>query len=356
MIAGIQGNLPSPDPLVIWGAGAIGGTIGAHLVRAGHEVLFVDVAADHVAEIAAGRLAIEGPIASFAVGAPATTPDRLTGRFGRILLCVKAHHTAEATRALAPHLAVDGYVLSCQNGLNPVEIAAIVGRERTLGAFVNFSADWLAPGRIAYGARSPLVIGELDGRRTERAEALGRLLREFEPDTEVSDDVFGILWGKTGYATMLAASALTNETMVDFIGDPRMRPALTGLVREVLLTAVAEGVSPRGFQGYDPAAFLSGDPEAIAASIEANLVFKRRSAKKHSGYWRDLAVRKRPTDIGAQVAPVRALARRHGIGTPLLDHLVALVGAIERGERPIGRELADELATAAQGREMSHAG
>ncbi len=61
------------EPIVIWGAGAIGGTIGAHLVRAGHEVLFVDVVAEHVAEIAAGRLRIDGPVSSFTTGGPAAT-------------------------------------------------------------------------------------------------------------------------------------------------------------------------------------------------------------------------------------------------------------------------------------------
>ena len=51
--------------VVIWGAGAIGGTIGAHLLRAGQDVLFVDVVAEHVAAINAGGLRIEGPVAEF---------------------------------------------------------------------------------------------------------------------------------------------------------------------------------------------------------------------------------------------------------------------------------------------------
>jgi 2-dehydropantoate 2-reductase len=228
--------------------------------------------------------------------------------------------------------------------LNPIDIARVVGRERTVGAFVNFSADWLGPGRITYGARSPLMIGELDGTRSARIENLHRLLLDFEEDTHVSDNIFGFLWGKTAYATMLAASALTNDTMVDFIGSPAMRPVLAGLVREVLCVAEAEGVQAEGFQGYDPAAFASGDPARIEATIEANLAFKRHSAKKHSGYWRDLAVRKRPTDISVQLAPVRALATQHGIGTPLLDTLVSLVASVERGERDLGPELAQDLA------------
>ena len=55
-----------------------------------------------------------------------------------MFLCVKAHHTEAACRALLPHLAADGFVLSLQNGLNEEVIAAVAGRERTMGAFVNF--------------------------------------------------------------------------------------------------------------------------------------------------------------------------------------------------------------------------
>jgi 2-dehydropantoate 2-reductase len=78
------------DPILIWGAGAIGGTIGAYLVRAGEDVLFVDSAADHVAAMNSDGLAIEGPIEQFTVPVKAVLPQDVSGRFARILLCVKA--------------------------------------------------------------------------------------------------------------------------------------------------------------------------------------------------------------------------------------------------------------------------
>ena len=62
-------------PLLVWGAGAIGGTIGACLARAGHAVTFVDIVEEHVAAIANAGLAIEGPVDRFRVTAPAVTPD-----------------------------------------------------------------------------------------------------------------------------------------------------------------------------------------------------------------------------------------------------------------------------------------
>ena len=331
------------EPVIIWGSGAIGGTIGAYLVRAGHSVIFVDVEEAHVAAIATGNLRIEGPIDQFTLGGPACTPAGLTGRYRTILMAVKAHVTREVAEQIAPHLAEDGGVVSLQNGLNELVIADVVGAHRTIGCFVNFSADWLEPGRILYGARSPLRIGELSGAVTPRILALRDVLRDFESDTEASDHIWGNIWGKAGYASMLAATALSNIPMVECIEDPANRHAITEVITEVLRVAVAEGVRPQGFQGYDPAAFLSGDAAAIDASLQANLVFKRRSAKKHSGYWRDLAVRQRGTDITAALAPLHAMAAKHGIPIPYVTRMLELIGAIERGEVEIGVPLLERL-------------
>ncbi|MEO3472707.1 2-dehydropantoate 2-reductase N-terminal domain-containing protein [Roseomonas sp. CAU 1739] len=332
------------EPIVIWGSGAIGGTIGAHLARAGHEVLFVDSVAEHVAAIEAGRLAIEGPVAQFTTGGRAATPDRVTGRHRLVILAVKAHHTEAATRALAPHLAEEGAVVSCQNGLNELVIAEIVGRQRTIGAFVNFGADYLEPGRILYGVRGAVVVGELDGARTPRITALHAMLRDsFEPDAVLSDNVFGFLWGKAGYGAILKSSALTNDSIADFIADPARKALVIGLVREILSVAAAEKVTPLGFDGFDPMPFAGTDMVAIEATMARMVTYNRGSAKSHSGIWRDLAVRKRPTDVAAQLAPVRAAARRHGVPTPLADRLVELITGIEQGRLEQDGALADEL-------------
>ena len=90
---------PKDAPLVIWGAGAIGGTIGAYLARAGHAVLFVDTATDHVARINDHGLTVTGPIDRFTIAVEAVTPEALVGVYPRIILAVKTPATAEATRA-----------------------------------------------------------------------------------------------------------------------------------------------------------------------------------------------------------------------------------------------------------------
>ncbi len=334
------------DTLLIWGTGAIGGTIGAYLARAGVDVLLVDTDAGHVAAMQANGLVIEGPIEAFTVPVRAVTPDQVLGQFGRILLSVKAHHTDAATRALQPHLAPGGYVASFQNGLNELVIGDIIGAENVVGAFVNFGADYLAPGRILYGGRGACVIGEVDGRVTPRVTALRDLLTTFEPGAVATGDIMGYLWGKLGYGALLFATALTDDSIADVLDDKTYRQVLTATAREAIAVALARGVTPRGFNGFDPAAFApDGGDAAVAASMDAMVAFNRRSAKSHSGIWRDLAVRKRRTEVDAQLGPIVTQGQQAGIQTPVMRKLIELIHGIENG-RPLASENLAELAGA----------
>ena len=79
---------------LIWGAGAIGGTLGAYLARAGDDVTMVDTVVEHVDAITRGGLRVTGPIDEFTVRVPAFTPQTLSGTWDEIVLATKAHHTA----------------------------------------------------------------------------------------------------------------------------------------------------------------------------------------------------------------------------------------------------------------------
>ncbi len=323
----------SSEPIVIWGAGAIGGVLGAYWTRAGRDVLLVDIHAEHVAACRQG-LAIEGPVEEFSIPIEAMTPDEITGKYKKTVLAVKAQATEAAMLTLLPHLADDGFVLSAQNGLNERVIASIAGPARCMGAFVNFGADWLEAGRILFGNRGAVVVGEIDGVIRERTQAMHDLLRLFEPDAVLTDDIWAYLWGKLGYGAMLFATALTPDSMSDNFADPARRPVLAALAREVMAVAAAEGALPKGFNGFDPTAFTpDADPAAAAASLTALADFNRHTAKTHSGIWRDLAVRKRRTEVDPQIGTIVEIAKSHGIDTPHLARLVALIHDIEGGRR-----------------------
>jgi 2-dehydropantoate 2-reductase len=332
---------------LVWGAGAIGGTMGAYLARAGHDITMVDSVTEHVDAIDGSGIAITGPIASFTQPVSAFTPDTLTGEWDTIILATKAHHTEVATRALRPHLSASGCVISAQNGLNELAISRLVGAERTVGAFVNFGADYLEPGVIHYGGRGAVVVGEIDGRITPRVTEIQQAWHDFDDRARVSPNIWGFLWGKEAYGAMLFATALTNESIADALADPSRRELYVALARESLAVAQARGVSPESFDGFDPSAYLPDAPAGAAErSLDDLVAHNRRSAKTHSGIWRDLAVRKRPTEVDAQLGIVVSLARDAGVPTPLTARVVELIHDIEQGVRPQSVAALDVLADA----------
>jgi len=320
--------------LLVWGAGAIGGTVGAYFTRAGHDVSFVDRVQDHVDAINTAGLRITGPVDEFAVNAPAFTPKTLTGTYATILLCVKGQDTEDATRMLRPHLGIDGCVVSVQNGLNETIIGEIVGKRRTVGAFVNFGADYHEPGVIHFGGRGAVVLGEIDGKFSDRIQQLHRLFLEFDKDAVVTDNIWGYLWAKLAYGAMLFATALTNDSIADALANPAYRMLYIAIAQEVLSVAGARGISPEAFNGFDPHAFTADtDIHRSIRSLDDMVAFNRLSTKTHSGIWRDLAVRKRRTEVDPQLGPILAHGLEAGVPTPLTARLIDLIHDIENGVR-----------------------
>jgi 2-dehydropantoate 2-reductase len=188
---------------------------------------------------------------------------------------------------------------------------------------------------VLFGGRGAVVVGELNGRSTERLARVRIALLHVEPSAIVTANIWGYLWGKMGYGSLLFASALTEVSIVNVLDSREVRPTLTALAREVMAVASAERVTVMGLNGFDPAAFRrNGTGQAIDASFDAMAAFNRRSAKTHTSVWRDIAIHHRKTECDAQFGPIIALARRHSIAVAHLERLVALMRDVESGTRP----------------------
>ena len=231
--------------LTIIGAGAIGGTIGAHLIRDGHDVLLCDTDQAHVDAINAAGLTIEGPVANFTVPARAVTPDGLPGTLHRVAIAVKSHHTAQAAELLRGRLDPDGYVVSFQNGLTAGEITSVTGPGGYVASFVNFGADLMAPGRIMQGNIGTFRVGEPDGGPvTPRVAELAAAL----PWAEPTENIMGYLWAKEAYGAMLFAGAVSPLSIAESLEDPRWQPLMLAIAREVLAQAPVRTESFDGFE------------------------------------------------------------------------------------------------------------
>jgi 2-dehydropantoate 2-reductase len=306
---------------VIIGAGAIGGTLGAHMARAGHDVLLCDADAAHVTAINERGLEIYGPVENFVAQLPAVLPQDLPDRIDRALVAVKSQHTASAADLLRDRLSADGFVLSVQNGLTADTLVAAVGKDRVLSSFVNFGADLMAPGRIMQGNIGTFRVGELAGGQiTERVREMAEVL----PYALPTGNVLGYLWGKEAYGAMLYAGAVSDLSIADSLSDPRYRPLMIAAAREVLAQAP---VPPESFDGFVP--------DDLEGSLDRLVEFNRASAKSHSGVYRDLAVRKRKTEVDETLKDING---------PIFREIANVIHDIEQGRRVCCVENLDELA------------
>src|SRR6218665_753005 len=160
-------------------------------------------------------------------------------------------------------------------------------------------------------------------------------LKLFEPRAEATTDIWAFLWGKLAYGPLLFAQPLGQDGIADCLERPELLPLWRKMVAEVLAVAEAEGVAPSGFNGFMPDAFApaKGTLEASKKSVEKMAAFNRPNAKTHSGIWRDLAVRKRKTEVDAFIGKIMAIGKIHQIQCPVLENLVEMIHEIENGRR-----------------------
>lgn len=353
--------------IAIAGTGAVGGTTGAYLRRAGHDVLLVDGWHQNVEAIRRDGLVLKGRDEEFRVEARALHLDdlsRLDGPLQTVLLAVKSYDTEWMVRALLPYLAPDGCIVSLQNGVNEERIAALAGAERTVGCVVHLSVGMFEPGVATRYTRSDwltFTLGELDGRASERTALLAELLGAAGP-VEVTGDIWGALWMKLGINAMNnGLTGLTGLTSPGLWLDPRGFSAMVRIGGEVV--AVCEGlghrmhpIEPTGSpRPIDPAVLrraAEGDEEALddvrAVFTETGEARRTRGRENISSLLQDVMKRRR-TEIDYLNGHVARRGGELGIATPANALVVELVHRLERGDLARDPANLDEFTATADG-------
>lgn len=338
------------DAWTVVGAGAVGGLLAAALHTAGHPVRIVDTDRAHVQAIQQrGLVARRADGSERAARVPAVHPDDAPAGLvlKRVLLAVKAQATGTAVAWIAPRLVDDGFVISAQNGLCEYTIAEVVGAHRTVGCFINLFADLVEPGVVSDGGGGTVVLGEVDGTTSARvARAVGEL-SAWGP-VLASDNVLGHLWSKLAYTAAAAAGSVTNDPIGEVLG--RETATTLALVHEVYQVAMAVGARPASFDAWEAPFLLPGeDPAAARAALERMCGWLGRQPKVRTGIWRDLVVRRRPTEVPALLGPVLAAATEHGLTCPGLRALLTVFEDVEAGRMTTGPRTYDLIRAAVAG-------
>jgi 2-dehydropantoate 2-reductase len=331
--------------IAVYGAGAIGGSLGGFLAQAGEDVLIVDPFEEHVAAMQRGGLTLDGITGEHRVPVTAITPaelDDVGGAFDLVIIGVKSYDTIAAVERVVPFLHDESWVVTPQNGLNELLIAPRVGAARTLGCVTVIAAAMNEPGRVTRTQRTgtetrvqatpvSYIVGELDGRITPRLERLAELLTP-SGRTVTTDNLWGQRWTKLATNAMLnPMAAITGLLGYDMKADDRTRRFIFRLGLETVRVGRSLGYPV----GIPVAGFELGDLERAATQghgeLETAFVGERPAVQGRPSMGQDI-LKGRATEIHQINGVVAAHGERIGVPTPCCIAAVEAVARIERGE------------------------
>lgn len=231
--------------IVVIGAGALGASFGARLARTGHAVTLVDTWAPHVAAINELGLRALGVPDAVEIRVPAALPAAAPPGQDLALIAVDANGTETAAGLAARCLGPEGFALTLQNGIGNVEtLTATLGRERVIGGSTMCSFRTIGPGEVEQTNLAKTILGELDGRTSERVMGLRDLLRAAGYPTEISTDIMGAIWEKLIVnVTINPICAITGLRMGEIARLPATNRYQDRLLDEALAVARAKGLA-----------------------------------------------------------------------------------------------------------------
>ncbi|HEV8587000.1 MAG TPA: 2-dehydropantoate 2-reductase [Methylomirabilota bacterium] len=325
--------------IAILGAGAIGSVVGGMLVEKGHDVTLVDQWPEHVQAMAKVGLRLSGTCGEHLVPVRALQLHELQSvgePFDAVFLAMKSYDTEWAAHLAAQYLKTpDGVVVDFQNGINDERVAAVVGRERTLGCVIAISAGMYEPGHAIRTDTGQVgfYVGELDGRDTPRAQELARLLSDVAL-TKVTTNLWGQRWSKLAVNCMgNALAGLSGLGSAELRLEPGPRRVSIHLGAEVVRVGRAHGhtIEPL-IGGIDASRVVDAAEGRGLAEVEADLAAE---AKRRTGGRPSLlqdVMKNRRTEVDFLNGHVSAEGRKKGVPTPFNDAIVAAVHA-----HPVGR-------------------
>ena len=311
--------------ICIYGAGAIGGWIGARLAAIGEPVSVV-ARGTTLAALQTHGLRLQQADGLLQVPVQAADNAAALGVQDLVVVAVKAPALAEVARGIAPLLGPHTIVLTAMNGvpwwffqgfggayagtaLTAVdargEIAAAIPAQHTIGCVVHASCALQAPGVVQHHFGNRLILGEPSGLQTERVKALSALLGKAGFDAPLSEQIQRDTWYKLwGNMTVNPVSALTGATTDLILGDPLVRDFISRVMLEAKEIGARIGI---------PIDQQPEDRHAVTLKLGA---FK-------TSMLQDVEAGK-PVELDALVTVVQELGVLTAVATPFTDALLGL--------------------------------
>jgi 2-dehydropantoate 2-reductase len=328
--------------IVIAGAGAIGGYIGARLARAGADVVLF-ARGPHLAAMESRGLRVISPDGDFEVRPAVTGNLAAVGTADVVFLGVKAHSLATLAPDLRPVLGPDTVVVSTQNGvpwwyfeghggeleglhLNRIDpggvIASALDWRRIVASLAYFSTDIAEPGVIHHSEGNRISFGEPNGTRTERTRRIAEALIAAGFRCPITTRIRHEIWVKLlGNVAFNPISALTGGTLEQLVRHPDVSRLVRTVMTETQAVAARLGIE-------------------LPISIEQRMAGAEKVGAHKTSMLQDYEAG-RPMEIDAVIGAVVELGERLGVPMPATEAVYACVKMLdERAARCARRHTA----------------
>jgi 2-dehydropantoate 2-reductase len=292
--------------VAVVGAGAIGGLLGAYLARSGEEVILI-ARGPHLAAMQSRGVTVRSQGAEFTVRPECTDDMTAIGRADVVFLTLKAHSIPAVAKTIASSLAEDACIVGAQNGipwwyfedrhLESVDPGGVIARNiphgKVVGCIAYPAAQVVAPGVIEHLEGNRFTVGEPNGSKSERVQAI---------------------WLKLlGNATLNPLSVLTRASVADLVTSPITGELVRSLMEEVEAVARALAVE-------------------VPLTIDKRMAGAAATGEHRTSMLQDLDAG-RPLEVDALVGAVVELAAGAGIPVPSLSVVYRLVKLLDEKTR-----------------------
>lgn len=312
--------------ICVFGAGAIGGYMGAKLAQAGADVSLV-ARGPHLAAMQANGLRLAEESGEITVPVRAEEDPAALGEQDYVIVTLKAHSVPPVVGRMAPLIGENTTVVSGVNGvpwwyfhkhggdLEGTRLASVdpgnvqwngFGPDRVLGCVVYPAAEVVQPGVVKHIEGNRFSLGEPDGSKSDRALDLSKALSAAGLKAPVRprlrDEIWVKLWGNLSFNPI---SALTHATLDVLCTEPGTRGIARAMMVEAQEIAETLGVKfPIDVdRRIDGGAAVGAHRTSMLQDLDAG----------------------RPMEIDALVGSVQELGRIVGVTTPTIDMVLALV-------------------------------
>lgn len=312
--------------ICIYGAGAIGGFLGARLSQAGSDVALI-ARGPHLAAMRANGLRLIGEDEDIVTRPAATDNPAEAGPQDAVIITVKAPAVAGLAEALQPLVGPETMIVTAMNGIphwyfhahgGPLDGERVksvdpdgilwdkLPPERCIGCVVYPAGEIVEPGVVQVTHGNRFMLGEPDGSRSERVTALSKALTaagfKAPVRTRIRDDIWVKLWGNMSFNPV---SALTHATLENIAADPGVRAVIRAMMVEGQAVAEAMGVK-------------------FSVDVDTRIGWAADVGAHRTSMLQDL-VNGKPMEIDALVTAIQELGRLAKMPTPTLDMVLALV-------------------------------